>query len=138
MPERSTLLDGMGYDTAARILLVMLFPPSAVDKIVHWNLALEQANSSFLPDGGLLLIIGMVIEIVCPVLIVFRRFDASASAVLALFCAATAILYHNFWAYPGLFAPQGGPALDQLWEFLKNFAIVGGLMFVMRDGRWLR
>jgi putative oxidoreductase len=138
MPQRPAILDLSAYDIAARFFLVILFPLSGLDKIVHWDQALQQASSSFLPDGALLLVIGMVIEFVCPVLILVRRFDASASAVLALFCAATAILYHNFWAYPGLFAPEGGPALDQLWEFLKNFAIVGGLMFVMRDGRWLR
>lgn len=42
----------------ARMFLVCMFPFSGIDKIIHWNAALKQANSSFLPDGWLLLILG--------------------------------------------------------------------------------
>ena len=54
----------------ARICLVVLFPFSALDKIVHWNAALKQANSSFIPGGAMLLVIAIGIELVTPVCIV--------------------------------------------------------------------
>jgi putative oxidoreductase len=134
--KRPALVTRRPYDTAARALLVLLFPLSATDKILHWDTALVQANSSFLPNGPVLLIIAIIVEIASPVLIIARRYDKPAAIALALFCIATAILYHNFWTYPGLFSPEGGPALAQMWDFLKNFAIAGGLMFVIRDGHW--
>jgi putative oxidoreductase len=119
----------------ARIFLVGMFPFSGLDKIVHWDLALQQAASSFLPAAPLLLVLGMIVEFVTPVCIVLRIFDRLAAFVLAGFCVLTAVLYHDFWNYPGLFAPGGGPALDHFWEFLKNFGLAGGLMFVMLGAR---
>ena len=35
--------------TLTRLSLVCLFPPSAVDKIVHWDDAMKQAKSVILP-----------------------------------------------------------------------------------------
>ena len=138
MTAHPIFLDGKNYDLFARLLLAILFPFSALDKVIHYQSALAQADSSFLPGGPLLLAAAILIETGCPLLILMRRFDAPAAALLAAFCLVTALLYHPFWAYPGLFDPVGGPAWDQLWDFLKNLAIVGGLMFVVRDGRWLR
>jgi putative oxidoreductase len=136
--KSAVLVTSRPYDTVARGFMVLLFPLSATDKMLHWDTALVQANSSFLPDGQLLLIIAIIIEITCPVLIMIRRYDKPAAIALAVFCVATAILYHNFWAYPGLFSPKGGPALSQLWDFLKNFSVAGGLMFVIRDAHYTR
>lgn len=121
----------------ARLFLVALFPFSALDKILHWNAALEQANSSFLPGGPILLALGAAIEIITPVCILLRIFDRGAAFLLAGFCVVTALLYHNFWAYPGGFfaAGDGGPALSHLWDFLKNFGLAGGLFYIMADAK---
>lgn len=45
----------------ARICLVLMFPFSALDKVLHWKAALAQADSSFLPGGAILLVGAMVI-----------------------------------------------------------------------------
>lgn len=119
----------------ARFLLVVLFPFSALDKILHWNLALQQADSSFLPGGALLLVLGIIIETATPLMIVLNWYAKPAAFVLAGFCAITALLYHNFWAYPGFWDPSKGPALDHFWEFLKNFGLVGGLIFTTLGAR---
>jgi putative oxidoreductase len=119
----------------ARFLLVVLFPFSAIDKIVNWPLALQQANSSFLPHGDVLLAVGMALEFVAPALILLNWYAKPAAFALAGFCAVTAILYHNFWAYDGFWNPQGGPARDHFWEFLKNFGLVGGLIYTTLGAR---
>jgi putative oxidoreductase len=119
----------------ARFLLVVLFPFSALDKILHWNLALQQADSSFLPGGAVLLVLGIVIETATPLMIVLNWYAKPAAGLLAAFCAVTAVLYHNFWAYPGFWDPSKGPALDHFWEFLKNFGLVGGLIFATLGAR---
>ncbi len=120
-----------------RLFLVILFPFSALDKIVHWDTALQQANSSFLPGGNVLLILGAMIEIIAPLCILLQKFDRLAAFLLAGFCIVTAFLYQNFWDYPGGFFVRGdgGPALSHLWEFLKNFGLAGGLLFITLDAK---
>lgn len=114
----------------ARVCLVVIFPFSALDKITNWNAALEQANSGFLPGGPVLLILAMIVEIVTPICIVTGWYDGIAAIVLAGYCVVTAVLYHNFWAYPGFWAP-GSPGRPHLWDFLKNFGLVGGLLLLV-------
>ncbi len=115
----------------ARICLVILFPFSALDKIVHWNDALKQANSSFLPGGPVLLVVAIVVELVTPACIVLGWSDRLAAFVLAGFCAVTALLYHPFWTYPDLLAAGQSKGREEFWEFLKNFGLVGGLLLVV-------
>ncbi len=91
----------------ARILLVILFPFSAFDKILDWNGALKQANSSFLPGGPALLIMAIIVELVAPICIVLAWHDRIAAFVLAGFCVVTALLYHEFWRYGDFWAPGG-------------------------------
>ena len=64
-----------------RVCLVVLFPFSALDKIVYWRDALKQADSSFLPRalGPASLIVGIVIELAAPVLIVIGWHDRIAA-----------------------------------------------------------
>ena len=113
----------------ARICLVVIFPFSGLDKILNWESALEQANSSILPGGPVLLVLAMIVEFVTPVCIVSGWYDGPAALVLAGYCTITALLYHNFWAYPRFWSPasEGYP---HVWDFLKNFGVVGGLLLV--------
>ncbi len=67
----------------ARICLVVLFPFSALDKIVHWSDAKKQAESSFIPGGASLVIAALVVEIVTPICIVFGWYPRIAALVLA-------------------------------------------------------
>ncbi|MDB5987744.1 MAG: hypothetical protein JWR16_2797 [Nevskia sp.] len=119
----------------ARLFLVVLFPFSALDKMIHWNAAMEQATSSFLPGGAVLLVLAMIIELVCPLCILLQRYDRLAAFVLAGFCVVTAVLYHPFWNFPGLIDGSGEQALSHFWDFLKNFGLAGGLMYVVLGAR---
>ena len=114
----------------SRACLVCLFPFSALDKIRHREQALEQARSGPLPDAPLLIDAGTVIEAVAPLCIVTGKFDRPAAFLLAGFCAATALLYHPFWTYDDLRAPGKSKGRDEMWEFLKNLGLVGGLLTV--------
>lgn len=115
----------------ARVCLVCLFPPSAYDKLKHRQEALEQARSGPLPDAPLLIDAGMVVETVAPLCIVTGKFDRLAAVVLAGFCAVTAVGYHQFWTYDDLRAPGKSKGREEMWEFLKNFGLVGGLLMVV-------
>lgn len=52
-----------------------------------------------------------------------RFHDGIAAFILAGYCAVTAIVYRAFWTYPRFY--------PHIWDFFKNFALVGGLIFVM-------
>lgn len=114
----------------SRLCLVCLFPPSALDKVLHRKEALEQARSGPLPGASLLLDAAIAAEMVAPICIVTGKYDRAAAGVLAGFCAATAALYHPFWTYGDLNARGKSKGRDELWEFLKNFGLVGGLLLV--------
>jgi putative oxidoreductase len=126
---------GIAIPWLARAFLVVLFPFSALDKVLDWKGALAQANSSFLPGGPALLVAAIVIEIAAPACIVLAWHDRLAALVLAAFCAVTALLYHGFWRYRDFWAPGASRARDEFWNFLKNFGLVGGLLLVVVAGR---
>ncbi len=133
-------MDAQLIDTVARVCLVSMFPPSAVDKVVHWQGSLRQTESARLPGppliGRAMLVAAIAIEFVTPILIVGRAWDRPAALLLAAFCAVTAVLYHPFWRGPDLFArADTSVAREHFWQFLKNFCIVGGLLLVALAGR---
>ena len=115
--------------TVLRLCLVMLFPFSALDKIVNWPAAMRQAAAMPLPR--LMLVLSILVEILTPICIVTGWEDRWAAFVLAGFCVVTAVLFHQFWRFPGFWRFEEGEGLEHFWEFLKNFGLVGGLGFVV-------
>lgn len=132
-------LDLEGVPLLARACLVVLFPFSGLDKIVHWDAALKQADSSILPPafGPPMLVAGTLVELVAPVCIVLGWHDRLAALVLAAFCAVTAVLFHQFWRFPGAWARPGSEGNAHFWDFWKNFGLVGGLLLLALSDRLL-
>ena len=120
---------------ALRVFLVVLFPFSALDKIVNWRSAMDQAGNGRLAPA--MLVAAIVVELAAPACIVFGWHDRLAAFVLAGFCVVTALLYHQFWRYADFWRFKEGEGLEHFWEFLKNFGLVGGLGLVMLAPRTL-
>ena len=114
----------------ARIFIVWIFPFSFLDKIINWDSALKQASSSGLPGGPVLLILAMIVELLTPQMIVFGFYDGIAAFILAGYCVVTGIVYHHFWTYPRFWSPRS-EGYPHIWDFFKNFGLVGGLIFIM-------
>lgn len=114
----------------ARIFIVWIFPFSFLDKIINWDAAVKQASSSWLPGGAALLYPAMAVELLTPPMIVFGFYDGIAAFILAGYCVVTGIVYHHFWTYPR-FWEAGSEGYPHIWDFFKNFGLVGGLIFVM-------
>ena len=112
-----------------RICLVVLFPFSAIDKVVNWGAAMRQASA--VPFAAGVLVVGIVVELVCPACIVTGWHDRLAAFTLAGFCAVTALLFHQFWRDPNFWRFKTGEGLSHFWDFLKNFGLVGGLGLIV-------
>lgn len=114
----------------ARIFIVWIFPFSFLDKVINWDNALKQAKSGWLPGGPVLLVLAMAVELLTPPMIVFGFYEGIAAFILAGYCAITGIVYHNFWTYPRFWSPSS-EGYPHIWDFFKNFGLVGGLIYVM-------
>jgi putative oxidoreductase len=123
-------LHGAWAFLVARVLLVAMFPFSAADKAIHWDAAMRQCRSSFIPGAPWMLVAAMAVEIAAPVCIVFGWQAPIAAAVLAAFCAATALLYHPFWRAGDFWARGESVDRNHFWDFTKNFGLAGGLLLV--------
>jgi putative oxidoreductase len=121
----------------SRALLVLLFLPfSALDKVLNFNDAQAQASLA-LRNGTLsrlTILVGFFIEVVMSAGIVSGVADRAAALVLAVYCAATALLWKQFWN-SGDFRLRGASrGRDTFWDFLKNFALAGGFLSLTFGG----
>ena len=123
-------IDPSTAGLVARVLLVCMFPFSAIDKVLHWNDALKQAGSSFLPGGPVLLVLAIIVEVAAPACILTGWHAVPAALLLAAFCVATALLYHPFWTQGDFWARGASVSRTNFWDFTKNLGLTGGLLLV--------
>ena len=105
-----------------RILLGLLFVVAGVRKVMGLGGTIGYIGSKGLPIPEILAYATIALEIIAGLALIFNRFTVPASYVLAAFCIATAVLFHNFWAA----APQAFNG--ELNNFLKNLALAGGFL----------
>jgi putative oxidoreductase len=116
-----------------RALLVMLFLPfSALDKILNFKQAVEQA-SEIIPVRSLakmLIFCGFGTEVVMSLAILTGITDRLAALFLAGYCIVTAILWKQFWRKQDFRLEGNSRGRDVFWDFLKNLAIAGGFLLL--------
>jgi putative oxidoreductase len=122
----------------SRCLLVFLFLPfSALDKVLNFNDAQAQAALTIHNRNlsRLAILAGFCIEVMMSLGILSGVADRAAALVLAAYCAATALLWKQFWR-SGDFRLRGASrARDTFWDFLKNLALAGGFLSLTFGGR---
>ena len=108
-------------DLTGRVFISSIFLLSGFNKIVNYDGTVGWMESFNLP--GFLLIPAIILEIIAPILIIIGYKTKVAAGALSLFCLATAVIFHNN------FSDQ-----MQLIAFMKNFALAGGLLFLVVNG----
>lgn len=114
--------------------LVMLFLPfSALDKVLGFDHAVKQAQQAFAPRGLAIIVLlsGLTIEIVCTLGVLTGLSDRFCALVLAGYCAATAVLYKQFWTHADLWSDPDGKGRTLLWDFLKNLSLGAGFLLIV-------
>jgi putative oxidoreductase len=114
--------------------MVLLFLPfSALDKIFGFEHAVKQAQSVFKPRpvAIALILVGLFIEIVCTLGVVSGIADRASSVIIAGYCAATAVLYKQFWAQGDFWSDPDGKGRALFWDFLKNLSLGAGFLLLV-------
>jgi putative oxidoreductase len=118
---------------AIRCLLVGLFLPfSALDKVLNFRAALDQASQAT-PNRVFaipLIAGGFGIEVVMSLAILTGVADRLAALILAGYCLITALLWKQFWHKPDFRLKGASNGREVFWDFLKNFALAGGLLLL--------
>ena len=109
------------FDLISRIFISSIFLLSGYNKIFNYENTVEWMEGFGMP--GFLLWPAIVIEIVLPILIIIGYRTQISAILLAMFCIATAVIFHFD------FANQ-----MQTIAFLKNFALAGGFLFIAVHG----
>ncbi|KAA3442063.1 DoxX family protein [Mesorhizobium sp. SARCC-RB16n] len=118
---------------AVRCVLVALFLPfSALDKALNFRLAINQASQAVpnRPLAAALVIGGLCVEVSMSLAILGGVADRLAALILAGYCLVTALLWKQFWRQPDFRLKGKSTGRDVFWDFLKNFALAGGLLLL--------
>ena len=109
------------FDLIGRILISALFLISAFNKIFNLDGSMGWMESFGVP--GFLIFPAIAIEIILPVLVIVGYQARMAAGILAIFCLATAFIFHSN------FSDQ-----TQFISFLKNIGLAGGFLFIVANG----
>ena len=115
-----------------RVLIAALFIPAGISKIGGFEGTVGYIASVGLPLATAGAIVAIVIEVAAGAALLVGYRTKQAALVLALFTLVATVLFHNFWAM------SEDQAFMQQLMFMKNIAVVGGLLVVaaLGGGAW--
>jgi putative oxidoreductase len=111
-----------------RILIALIFVFAGFGKITGFEGTVGYIASKGMPLPQLAAIGAILIELGGGIMLVLGWKTRLAAMALFLFTGLAALIFHNFWAA----APD--QAQNQMIHFMKNLAIMGGMIFVMVHG----
>ena len=114
-------------------LVMLFFPFSALDKILNFKGAIAQCGQVFRPRAlaAMVLLCGLAIEVFGSLGVVTGIADRACALVIAGYCAATAVLYKQFWAQGDFWSDAGGKGRTLFWDFLKNLSLGAGFLLIV-------
>lgn len=119
-------------DLLSRLFVGLIFVLSGVTKILGWGDVAGYMRAKALPIVPVLLVISILIEIIGGLALWFGVRTRTVALILLLYLIPVTLIFHQFW---GL---QGMERQLQFVNFLKNIAIMGGLLGIANHGagRW--
>ena len=114
--------------TVARLLFAPVFLVSGGWKLLDWGFWLAYTEAFGLPAAPLLLAGSVVVELGAGLALAVGYRQRVVGAVLALYLIPTTVLFHPFWA------AGSDQVVAQTTNFLKNLAIIGGLVLFVALG----
>ena len=105
-----------------RALAGLLFLVSGINKILGFAYVAGWMNSAGIPAAGLLLVLTILLEVGGGLALITGVGARYAAAALALFLVPVTLIFHGFWG------AGAAEFQNQLNHFLKNVAILGGML----------
>ena len=122
-------MNAQGFPVViARVLLALMFVLAGVGKLTGLEGTAGFIASKGLPAPMLLAAAAGVVELGAGLLLIVGWHARWAALALAGFTLVASVIFHNFWAVPE--AQQ----MTQQLMFMKNIAVIGGLLFVFAFG----
>lgn len=113
---------------AGRALLSAVFLVAGVRKIMFWGAQVAYFTKLGFPAPEFFAVLAIVIELAAGLALLVGWKTRPAAWLLALFVLIATFMAHRFWEF------DAALQANQLNHFLKNLAIIGGLMFVAACG----
>lgn len=123
MSNQNDLLSLVG-----RILLGLVFFMGGIGKLMGFAGAVQYATGAGMPMPQVGVAIGAAIEIIAPLMLLVGFKTRWAALALIVFTLVANFVFHQFWAM------EGAAKMNNQITFLKNLAMVGGLMMLMVAG----
>ena len=111
-----------------RILLSAIFVQAGISKIFNWEATAGYMQAQGMPLVPLFLLGAIGVEIAGGLSVLIGFFARLGALALFLFLVPTTLIFHAFWA-----VPEAHQQI-QMVMFMKNLAIMGGLLMVVAYG----
>lgn len=113
---------------AGRLLIAALFLVAGIRKVMMFSMSVGYFTKLGFPMPEVMTVIAIAIEIGGALALILGWKTRAAALLLALFTVIATFMAHRFWEF------DAAQQANQLNHFLKNAAIVGGLLFVAASG----
>jgi putative oxidoreductase len=117
-----------GLLAVARILIAAVFLVAGVRKLLGYAATVGYFTKLGFPAPEVVAAIAIAIEIGGAALLIAGWRTRAAAWILVAFVAVATAMAHRFWEF------DAAQQANQLNHFLKNLAVIGGLMFVASFG----
>ncbi|MGK7936493.1 MAG: DoxX family protein [Xenococcaceae cyanobacterium] len=111
------------FPLIARIFLSILFISTGISKIMNPVGTQEYMAANGIPLTGLLLVMTIAVELLGGISILLGVKARWGATALILFLIPATLIFHTNFSDP-----------NQITQFLKNLAIIGGLLMVIQHG----
>lgn len=107
-----------------RILMSGIFLFSGYGKVMSWQPTIEYMTSKGIPFANFFLFGATAIEFLGGLMVLSGIRARIGAVALIIYLIPTSILFHGFWNL------SGAEAQLEMIQFLKNMAILGGLLHI--------
>lgn len=111
-----------------RLLLSCIFLMSGIHKIFSWPQTAESMRQEGMQFVPFFLIMAILFEVGGGFLVLLGLKARLGALALLVFLVPVTLIFHDFWQY------QGEAQTMQMINFLKNTAILGGLLVLLGHG----
>lgn len=111
-----------------RFFIALIFIVAGLQKIIQFDIMMDAVSNISDAYATWILVSGILFELVGGILVFIGWGARWGAFLLFVYTIVVTFLFHSFWGF------EGGEMVHQTHHFLKNIAILGGLLYVIAYG----